>query len=156
MKASHLSPVIPSDSEGSACSSRSFLAAALLLSLLFLPACDSFEKNAYRTLKVAKVEYELLQEHAARAFLDGRLTDEQWNRFAIAGNRFIAAHTLAADLMKTYQQTRRARALAPDDNSDRLPEIQRQVSAALAQLPLLLDDLRALLASFESPGENSP
>jgi len=179
MKAFHLSPAIPlalrspagggrvegSDGEGSACSSRRFLVAALLLSLL-LPACDSFEKNTYRTLKVAKVEYELLQEHAARAFLDGRLTDEQWNRFAIAGNRFIAAHTLAADLMKTYQQTRRARLpqptggqagqLAPDEKSDRLQQIQRQVSAALAQLPLLLDDLRALLASFESPGENSP
>jgi len=169
MKAFQLSPVIPSQPggrvEGSACSSRRFLVAALLLSLL-LPACDSFEKNTYRTLKVAKVEYELLQEHAARAFLDGRLTDEQWNRFAIAGNRFIAAHTFAADLMKTYQQTRRARLpqpaggqagqLAPDEKSDRLQQIQRQVSAALAQLPLLLDDLRALLASFESPGENSP
>ena len=47
----------------------------LLLSYsLVLPACTDFERNAYRTLKVAKVEYELLQENAARAFLDGRLS----------------------------------------------------------------------------------
>lgn len=189
MKTSHLSPVIPlvlsersgdpelvegsavegsepaGRVEGSACQSRRFLAAALLLSVLLLPACDSFEKNAYRSLKVAKVEYELLQEHAARAYLDGRLTDQQWNRFAIAGHRFIAAHTLAADLMKTYQQTRRARLsrarsareqLSGDEKDDRLRQIQRQVAAALTQLPLLLDDLRALLAAFDSPPADAP
>jgi hypothetical protein len=163
MKIFLLTSVIPSDPErqrggieGSACHSRRFVAAALLLSLLLLPACDSFEKNAYRSLKVAKVEYELLQEHAARAYLDGRLTDQQWNRFAIAGHRFIAAHTLAADLMKTYQQTRRARLLSGDEKDDRLRQIQRQVAAALAQLPLLLDDLRALLASFDSPAADAP
>jgi len=170
MKTSHLSPVIPlapsspargvrvegSASDASACYSRRYLVAALLLSVLLLPACDSFEKNAYRSLKVAKVEYELLQEHAAHAYLDGRLTDEQWNRFAIAGHRFIAAHTFAADLMKTYQSTRRARLLSGDEKDDRLQQIQRQVAAALARLPLLLDDLRALLASFDSPAEDAP
>src|SRR3989338_1230310 len=86
---------------------RTMVLLLLLASCLLLPACDSFERNAYRTLKVTKVEYELLQEPAARAYLAGRLTQEQWDRFAIAGNRFIAAHTLAADLMKTYQEVRR-------------------------------------------------
>ncbi|MFQ5664360.1 MAG: hypothetical protein ACE5HL_11060 [Terriglobia bacterium] len=118
-------------------------AALLLASVLWLPACDSFEKNAYRTLKVAKVEYELLQEEAARAFLDARLTQEQWDRFAVAGNRFIAAHTLAADLMKTYQQVRRA------GDSSRAEATERQVRAALDHLPRLLTDLRVLLASFD-------
>ncbi|MBI2956536.1 MAG: hypothetical protein HYY26_04395 [Acidobacteria bacterium] len=111
-----------------------------------LAACDDFERNAYRTLKVAKVEYELLQEHAARAFLAGRLTQEQWDRFAVAGNRFIAAHTLAADLMKTYQQIRRA---GGADARDALERIERQVTAALAELPVLLADLRVLLETFE-------
>ena len=123
--------------------------AFLLLAAFLLPACDNFERNAYRSLKVAKVEYELLQEHAARAYLDGRLTQEQWDRFAIAGNRFIAAHTLAADLMKTYQKIRRARDLAPEEARTRQQALERQVSAALAQLPVLLADLRALLDSFE-------
>jgi hypothetical protein len=118
----------------------------LLASTLLLPACNDFERHAYRTLKVAKVEYELLQDHAARAYVAGRLTDDQWNRFALAGHRFIAAHTLAADLMKTYQQSRKAGATA-----DETQRLQAQINAALAQLPPLLADLRALLVSFDTP-----
>ena len=123
----------------------------LLASSFLLPACSDFERNAYRTLKVAKVEYELLQENAARAFLDGRLSQEQWDRFAAAGNRFIAAHTLAADLMKTYQQTRRGSASA-----DEQQRLEARINAALAQFPALLADLRALLVSFDqtSPPPN--
>lgn len=123
----------------------------LLASSLQLLGCNDFERNAYRTLKVAKVEYELLQDHAARAYVSGRLTDEQWNRFAVAGHRFIAAHTLAADLMKTYQQSRQAGATA--EESQRL---QAQINAALAQLPALLSDLRNLLVSFDAPAPPAP
>ena len=118
----------------------------LLASCLQLLACTDFERNAYRTLKVAKVEYELLQENAARAYLDGRLSQPQWERFAIAGHRFIAAHTLAADLMKTYQQAQRAGA-SPDEQH----RLEARINAALAQLPLLLADLRSLLVSFDQP-----
>ena len=139
MKASPLSPL----------AGRRRVAFFLLLaSCLLLPACDSFERNAYRTLKVTKVEYELLQEHAARAFLAGRLTQEQWDRFAVVGNRFIAAHTLAADTMKTYQQVRRAHGA---DSQAEQGALERQVAAALADLPRLLADLRSLLDSFEQP-----
>ncbi len=130
---------------------RRRLLAALLLLALAAPACDDFERNAYRALKVAKVEYELLEEHAARAYLDGRLTEEQWNRVAIVGHRFIAAHTLAADLMKTYQQTRRA-----GSSPDQLLALQQRINAALAQLPALLDDLRVLLTSFDAPAPTPP
>jgi hypothetical protein len=122
------------------------IVALLLVAVLLLAACDSFERNAYRTLKVTKVEYELLQEHAARAFLDGRMTQAQWERFAVAGNRFIAAHTLAADLMKTYQQVRRA-----GDNQEKLDAIEQQVGAVLADLPTLLGDLRTLLLALDAP-----
>ena len=119
------------------------LAAALLAG-----GCDGFERDAYRTLKVAKVEYELLQEHAARAYLSGRLSEEQWNRFAIAGHRFIAAHTLAADLLKTYQEARRAGDAA--EGQSRAEAIHQQALAALAELPRLLADLRVLLESFNA------
>ncbi|MDA2913175.1 hypothetical protein MYX77_04310 [Acidobacteriia bacterium AH_259_A11_L15] len=116
----------------------------VLATILVLAACDNdFERNAYRTLKVAKVEYELLQEHAARSYLAGRLTREQWDRFALAGNRFIAAHTLAADLMKTYQQVRRA------GDAEEKQQLQARVEAALVQLLPLLADLRSLLNSFQ-------
>lgn len=127
----------------------------LLASCLLLPACDSFERNAYRTLKVTKVEYELLQEHAARAYLAGRLTQEQWDRFAITGNRFIAAHTLAADLMKTYQEVRRApgapeaAGLGPPELRQDPRALEARITAALAALPPLVADLAALLQSFE-------
>jgi len=122
----------------------------LLVSSLLLPGCDDFERNAYRTLKVAQVEYELLQDHAARAYVAGRLSDDQWDRFALAGHRFIAAHTLAADLMKTYQQSRRAGSSAEENQ-----RLQAQVNAALAQLPALLADLRDLLISFDTPAPRS-
>jgi len=122
------------------------LLASLLLCFLFF-ACDNFERNAYRTLKLAKVEYELLQDHAAHAYLDARISQQQWDRFAVAGNRFIAAHTLAADLMKTYQQSRPE---GPSGIAGR-DALRRRVAAALADMPVLLADLRALLASFETP-----
>ncbi len=128
----------------------------LLASSFQLLACNDFERNAYRALKVAKVEYELLQDHAARAYVQGRLTDEQWNRFAVAGHRFIAAHTLAADLMKTYQQTRQAgssraaQGEVRDASVEETQRLQAQINTALAQLPALLTDLRNLLASFDS------
>ena len=122
--------------------------ASLLSCFLLLSACDNFERNAYRSLKLAKVEYELLQEHAARAYLSSRITQQQWDRFAVVGNRFIAAHTLAADLMKTYQQSRAAGAADPD-------ALRRSVSSALADLPILLADLHALLASFQ-PQADAP
>ena len=116
---------------------------SLLLASLFLSACDDFERNAYRSLKLAKVEYELLQEHAARAYINSRITQQQWDRFAVAGNRFIAAHTLAADLMKSYQQSRSA-------GADGSGELRSRVAAAMSDLPLLLADLHALFASFQS------
>jgi hypothetical protein len=127
------------------------LFALLLAGVLLLAACDDFERNAYRTLKVAKVEYELVQEHAARAFLDGRLDQQQWDRFAVVGNRFIAAHTLAADLMKTYQRSRQS-----GGGEDELASIQHRVEAALAELPALLADLRALLVTFDNPPPDAP
>ncbi|MFQ5695066.1 MAG: hypothetical protein ACE5HB_03675 [Terriglobia bacterium] len=125
---------------------RSLLAVLLAASLL-LAACDDFERNAYRTLKVAKVEYELLQEHAAQGFVEGDLSEEQWDRFAAAGRRFIASHTLAADLMKTYQRARRARGEAA---SLERQAIEQQVAAVLSELPVLLADLRSLIASFDA------
>ena len=128
-----------------------FALALLLAFTLALPACSDFERNAYRTLKVAKVEYELLQENAARAFLDGRLSQQQWDRFAVAGHRFIAAHTLAADLMKTYQQARQSGA-SPDERS----LLEARVNAVLAQLPALLVDLRSLLVSFDNAPPPAP
>src|SRR3990170_2507994 len=132
---------------------RTMVLLLLLASCLLLPACVSFERNAYRTLKVTKVEYELLQEHAARAYLAGRLSQDEWDRFAVAGNRFIAAHTLAADLMKTYQEVRRAPGtpLGPPELRQDPRALEAKVTAALAALPPLLVDLRALLASFEQP-----
>lgn len=117
------------------------IAAATLL----LAGCDDFERATYRTLKVTQVEYALLQEYAARAFLDGRLTQAEWDRFAVAGNRFIAAHTMAADLMETWQAARQA-----GESRDRITALQQQVTAAVTQLPALLADLRALLMSFDS------
>jgi len=120
--------------------------ASLLSCFLLLSACDNFERNAYRTLKLAKVEYELLQEHAARAYLNSRISQEQWDRFAVAGNRFIAAHTLASDLMKSYQQSRSA-------GADGSGELRSRVAAAMSNLPLLLADLHALLASFQSQAD---
>ncbi len=120
------------------------LGSLLLVSCLWLSACDNFERDAYRTLKVLKVEYELLQAHAAHAFLAGRLSEAQWEAFVVAGHRFIAAHTLAADLMQTYREVKRIK------DPNRRNEIARQAAAALAELPTLLDDLRRLLESFET------
>ena len=49
--------------------------------------------------------------------------------------------------MKTYQQTRRA-----GSSEDELARLEVRINAALAQLPLLLADLRALLTSFDREG----
>lgn len=121
---------------------KKLLAVVLLLPLL-LTACDNFERNAYRTLKVSKVEYEILQDHTARAYVHGRLTPEQWDRFALTGNRFIAAHALAADLAESYSRIR------PAGNQDQRPALEKRITQVLARLPVLLGDLHQLLRSFD-------
>jgi len=128
---------------------KQFTAIILLLPLL-LTACDDFERNAFRTLKLAKVEYELLQEHTARAFVHGRLTPGQWDSFSVAGNRFIAAHTLAADLMESY---RRVKTAGDDQQTSAL---QARIQSTLARLPVLLSDLRILLAGFNTASAIPP
>lgn len=123
------------------------LALAVLLPLpLLLIACDGFEQDAYRALKLAKVEYELVQDHAARAFVRDEITAGQWDRFAAAGQRFIAAHTLAADLLEAYSRAKNAD--GGDNNAERA-RLRRQVQAALGRLPVLLGDLHQLLAAFD-------
>lgn len=119
------------------------LTALILLLPLLLTACDNFERNAYRTLKISKVEYEILQDHAARAYVRGRLTPEQWDRFAITGNRFIAAHTLAADLAESYSRIR------PAGDPDQRQALEKRITQALARLPVLLGDLHQLIRSFD-------
>ena len=121
---------------------KKLLAVVLLLPLL-LTACDNFERNAYRTLKVSKVEYEILQDHAARAYVRGRLTPEQWDRFALTGNRFIAAHTLAADLAESYSRIR------PAGDPDQRQTLEKRITQTLSRLPVLLGDLHQLLRSFD-------
>jgi hypothetical protein len=119
------------------------LTALVLLLPLLLTACDNFERNAYRTLNLAKVEYEILQDHAARAYVRGRLSPEQWDRFATTGNRFIAAHTLAADLAESYSRIKRA------GDEDQRQALEKRIQQALARLPVLLGDLHQLLLSFD-------
>ncbi len=122
---------------------KKLLTALVLLLPLLLTACDNFERNAYRTLKVSKVEYEILQDHAARAYVHGRLTPEQWARFAITGNRFIAAHALAADLAESYSRIR------PAGDQDQRQTLEKRITQVLARLPALLGDLHQLLRSFD-------
>ena len=126
---------------------RAILLVTLCLLPLLLTACDNFERDAYRALKLAKVEYELLQDHAARASVSGRITTEQWNQFAATGRRFIAAHTLTADLLSTYAQVKEA---AGDAERDRL---RRRIQIAMAGLPILLTDLHVLLDSLKTASD---
>ena len=123
------------------------LLVTLCLLPLLLAACDDFERDAYRTLKLAKVEYELLQDHAARASVSGRITTEQWNQFAAIGRRFIASHTLAADLLSTYAQAKKADG---DGERDRL---RQRIQMVIARLPILLADLHVLLDSLKTASD---
>ena len=128
-------------------SSRAALLVTLCLLPLLLAACDNFERDAYRTLKLVKVEYELLQDHAARATVRGQMTTEQWERFTVSGRRFIAAHTLAADLLATYANAKKA---GGETERDRLRE---RIQTAIARLPILLGDLHVLLDSLKTPAD---
>ncbi len=114
-----------------------------------LSSCESFDRVAYRSLKVAKAEYEVLQAHAARSFVRGRLSEQQWERFALAGNRFIVAHTTAADLMQSYQRVKRA------GEVEQQRRLERRIATLLGELPVLLVDLRRLLEIFE-PSQTPP
>ncbi len=115
----------------------------LLLLPLLLAACDNFERNTFQALKLAKAEYEILQDHAARAYVHGRLTPEQWDLFATTGNRFIAAHTLAADLAESYRR------VLQSGNENQQQQLQQRLQQALARLPVVLGDLYQLLRSFD-------
>jgi len=108
------------------------------LSLLFLlTGCSDFERAAYRTLAVSQAEYETVQRHVAEAAAHGLITEEQWNRFAAEGHRFIDAHNAAVDAFELWSRAKN-------------PANEARVAALLEILPRLVRELNSLAESFAS------
>jgi len=110
---------------------------SLLPLLLLLTGCNEFERTAYRTLAVSQAEYETVQRHVAEAAVHGLITEEQWNRFAVAGHRFIDAHNAAVDAFELWSRAKN-------------PANEARVLALLEILPRLVRELNSLAGSFES------
>jgi hypothetical protein len=108
------------------------------LSLLFLLAgCSDFERTAYQALAVSQAEYETVQRRVAEAAAHGLITEQQWNRFAVQGHRFIDAHNAAVDAFELWSRAKN-------------PANEARVHALLEILPRLVRELNALAESFES------
>ena len=116
--------------------------ASLALGALSLPltACNDLERTAYRTLATTQAEYETLQQHMVEAALQGLLTEEQWDRFVVAGHHFIQAHNAAVDAFAFWSQTKNK------NNAARL-------EAMLEMLPRLIREINSLVESFEKEPE---
>lgn len=108
--------------------------------LLLLFGCSDFERAAYRTLAVTQVEYETVQQRMAEAAVHGLITEEQWNRFAVEGHRFIDAHNSAVDAFELWSRAKN-------------PANQARVQAFLELLPRLVRELNDLAASFDHKQE---
>ncbi|MBI4463394.1 MAG: cell wall hydrolase [Acidobacteria bacterium] len=111
----------------------------VLLLGVVMSGCSDFERTAYRTLAVTQVEYETVQQYAAEAYLHGLITEEQWERFRVAGHRFIEAHNAAVDALQLWSQTK--------SKSD-----TARLEAMLEVLPRLVREINSLLESFEEKG----
>ncbi|MBI1955699.1 MAG: hypothetical protein HYS38_04840 [Acidobacteria bacterium] len=105
---------------------------------LSLTACNDLERTAYRTLATTQAEYETLQQHMVEAALQGLLTEEQWDRFAVAGHRFIHAHNSAVDAFALWSQTKSKNDAA-------------RLAAMLEMLPRLIREINELVQNFEQP-----
>ena len=113
-----------------------FVTCQLSLLLLLLTSCNEFERAAYRTLAVTQAEYELVQSHVAEAAAHGLISEEQWNRFAAEGHRFIEAHNAAVDAFELWSRVKN-------------PANAARVEALLEILPRLVAELNRLAGSFE-------
>ena len=114
---------------------------ALIALMLLLTGCSEFERAAYRTLAVTQAEYETVQRHVAEAAAHGLITEEQWNRFAVAGHRFIDAHNSAVDAFELWSRARNQ-------------ANEARVLALLEILPRLVRELNSLAESFEEKQES--
>jgi len=114
------------------------------LSLLFLlSGCNEFERAAYRTLAVTQAEYETVQARVAEAAAHGLLTEQQWNRFAVQGHRFIDAHNATVDAFELWSRVQD-------------PSSEARLRALLDILPRLIQELNRLAESFdEEPRDRS-
>ena len=116
---------------------RSSLVTCHLSLFLLLAGCSDFERAAYRTLAVTQAEYETLQRHVAEAAAHGLITEQQWNRFAAEGHRFIDAHNSAVDAFELWSRAKN-------------PASEARVQAFLEILPRLVRELNTLAETFES------
>jgi hypothetical protein len=107
-----------------------------LLLLLLLTGCSEFERTAYRTLAVTRAEYETVQSHMAEAAVHGLISEDQWNRFAVQGHRFIEAHNAAVDAFELWSRVK-------------TPANEARVEALLEILPRLVGELNRLAESLE-------
>ena len=113
---------------------------ALVALSLALTACNDLERTAYRTLATTQAEYETLQQHMVEAALQGLLTEEQWDRFVVAGHHFIQAHNAAVDAFAFWSQTKNKNNVA-------------RLEAMLEMLPRLIREINSLVESFEKEPE---
>jgi hypothetical protein len=108
---------------------------AVLVLCLVLAGCSDFERAAYNVLAVTQTEYETIQQHMAEAAVDGRISNDQWNRFEIEGHRFIAAHNATIDAFAVWSATKSG------DNTAKLQTM-------LDSLPKLILEINDLVRSF--------
>ena len=102
-----------------------------------MAGCSDFERAAYRTLAVTQAEYETVQRRVAEAAAHGLITEDQWNRFAAEGHRFIDAHNSAVDAFELWSRAKN-------------PASEARVQALLEILPRLVRELNTLVETFES------
>ena len=74
--------------------------------ILFIVACASFTKNAYRTLAAAGEGYNATMMTAADLYQQGKITDEQKDGIVKLGHRYRDAYHLAVDTLAAYEETR--------------------------------------------------
>ena len=76
--------------------------AVLLCLSLAVAACDTFEKNAYRSMYTIGTTYDALMESAADLYGQGLITDEQKAEIIKLANIFYVSYQSAVDAFDVY------------------------------------------------------
>ena len=84
---------------------RNLVAPLVILLAFSFVACASFTKNAYRTLGVASVSYDVAMKSAAELYEEGAITDEQKADIIKVGNAYYDAYESAIDALIAYSRT---------------------------------------------------
>lgn len=119
------------------------LLAAVAVIVFAAASCDNndFTKQSATALRVSQGTWTTFQKQAAQLYIDGKITEEQWQTFRAVDRRYTASHNAAVEALKIYSQVR-----AKGEDAS---WAQHAVTVALSNLLGILREGEDLIAAWQ-------